>query len=577
MNQTRFAWTAAVMAGLLAGCGNAASPRSRSTDGPVLQIDAAPPALDAPRPDLPAPMDAGGTVYQRLGGENGIKAVVTDFVTRVVSDPKINGYFLNASVDGNNVIKCLVLQIGSLTGGPQTYPSGGCRDMKTVHAGMKISMQDFGDLAAHLVASLTAGGVAKADIDTIVGAITPMSGDIVEDRANSGTVYQRVGRKPAIGKVVDAFLTRVVADMRINGFFSKADAARLKTCLVRQVCGIDGPCKYGQEVMHPSEPGVGPDKPCLDMKTAHLGVTSPPGGGAGARKVGKADFDSLVEDLVTELDMAGVAAADRMAVVAALGPTCDDIVAGGVGCPGRTVIALTTASALVTFDTKQPAAVSTPVAVSGLAAGEKLVGLSLRPASGKLYALGNSSRVYEVNRTTGVATAAGMMPFSPTLDGTIFGFDFNPTVDRVRAVSDTQQNIRLHPDLGTVVGTDSTLNPPGGISAIAYTNSYAGALKTTLYGIDVLSNRLVRIGGPDGNPSPNTGALTDVGPLGVDPTGAAAFDILWMGGQNLAYAVFQVGAFSQFHTIDLQTGVATLVGAVGMGGSVAVRAIAVLP
>jgi truncated hemoglobin YjbI len=576
MNQTRFAWTAILAAGLFAACGNAASPR-RGNDGPVPQIDASSPPPDAPQPDSPGARETGGTLYQRLGGENGLKAVVTDFVTRVLSDPKINGYFLNASVDGNNVIRCLVLQIGSLTGGPQTYPSGGCRDMKAVHAGMKVSMQDFSDLAGHLVASLAAGAVAKADIDTVVGAITPMAGDIVEDKGNSGTVYQRVGRKPAIAKVVDAFVTRVVGDMRINGFFSKADAARLQTCLVRQVCGIDGPCKYGQEVLHPSEPGVSPDKPCLDMKTAHTGVTSPPGGGAAARKLGKADFDALVEDLVVELDKAGVAAADRMALVAALGPTCDDIVAGGVGCPGRTVVALTTANALVTFDSKQPAAVSTPVPVSGLAAGEKLVGLSLRPASGKLYALGNSSRVYEVNRTTGMATAAGMMPFSPSLDGTIFGFDFNPTVDRVRAVSDTQQNIRLHPDMGNVVGTDSTLNPPGAISAIAYTNSYAGAARTTLYGVDVTRNRLFRIGGPDGNPSPNTGTLTEVGPLGVDPTGAAGFDILWMNGKNLAYAVFQVGAFNQFYTVDLDTGAATLVGAVGMGGVVAVRGIAVLP
>ena len=116
-------------------------------------------------------------------------------------------------------------------------------------------------------------------------------------------------------------------------------------------------------------------------------------------------------------------------------------------------------------------------------------------------------------------------------------FDLNPTVDRVRSVSDTQQNIRLHPDLGTVVGTDMTLNPPGGVSAIAYTNSYTGALKTTLYGIDVVSNRLIRVGGPDGNPSPNTGMLQDVGPLGVDPLGAAGFDILWMGGKNLAFLI----------------------------------------
>jgi truncated hemoglobin YjbI len=256
--------------------------------------------------------NTGETPYLRLGGETGIKTVLTDFVGRVLKDPKINGYFLNAKVDGGRLLQCLVLQVGSLTGGPQTYPSMGCRDMKSSHAGLKISMNDFGDLAGHLVAALQAAKVAQADIDAIVKAVTPTAADIVEDKTSNGSVYQRVGRKPAIAAVVKAFITRVAADSRINGFFSQTDVERLSTCLVRQVCSVDGPCKYGEEV--DGEPGVSRAKPCKDMLTA-------------------ADFTALVEDLVAELDAAKVPAADKSALLGALGPLCTKIVAGGTGCP----------------------------------------------------------------------------------------------------------------------------------------------------------------------------------------------------------------------------------------------------
>jgi len=293
----------------------------------------------SPRPDnssggsgpSPSPPSApGDSLYSRLGGEEGITTVVGDFVGRVVKDPKINGYFLNAEVDGGKVARCLVLQIGSLTGGPQTYPSNGCRDMKTVHAGMKISMQDFADTATHLVAALSDAKVAQADIDTIVEAVGGTAGDIVEDLDNNATVYQRVGRKPAIEAVVSAFITRVATDSRLNGFFATTDGPRLQTCLVRQVCGIDGPCRYGSEV--DGEPGVSRDKPCLDMATVHQDLTNPPGGGAMAKGITKQDFDWVVEALVMELDAAGVAAEDKEALLGALGPTCKDIVAGGTGC-----------------------------------------------------------------------------------------------------------------------------------------------------------------------------------------------------------------------------------------------------
>jgi hypothetical protein len=68
-----------------------------------------------------------------------------------------------------------------------------------------------------------------------------------------------------------------------------------------------------------------------------------------------------------------------------------------------------------------------------------------------------SSRLYLINTQTGATTAVGADPFTPGLQGTAFGFDFNPTAGTaslIRVVSDAGQNLRLNPDLGTVVDSD---------------------------------------------------------------------------------------------------------------------------
>src|SRR5262245_44605072 len=54
------------------------------------------------------------------------------------------------------------------------------------------------------------------------------------------SLYDRLGGKDAIKAVIDEFVANVVADKRINKFFAKADAAKLKGALVDQVCMATG-------------------------------------------------------------------------------------------------------------------------------------------------------------------------------------------------------------------------------------------------------------------------------------------------------------------------------------------------
>lgn len=229
----------------------------------------------------------------------------------------------------------------------------------------------------------------------------------------------------------------------------------------------------------------------------------------------------------------------------------------------QTLFGITTTNQLVQFNAATPGTLTTVGTVTGLQAGENILAIDFRPSNGQLFGLGSSSRIYVIDRTTGAATAVG--PQFPTLlSGTNFGFDFNPTVDRIRIVSDSGQNLRLNPNNGAQT-VDTPLNPgTPAITAAAYTNSFGVAATTVLYDIDTSLDRLLI------QSNPNAGTLTDVGPLNVDFQAINGFDIASnnTGGANtttnVAYAVSASALGNpQLYTINLTTGAATAAGSIG--------------
>jgi hypothetical protein len=199
--------------------------------------------------------------------------------------------------------------------------------------------------------------------------------------------------------------------------------------------------------------------------------------------------------------------------------------------------------------------VGTPVSkpITGLQASETILGIDFRPVNGQLYALGSSSRIYVLNTASRAATAVGTMPFSTMLMGTSFGFDFNPTVDRIRCVSNTGQNLRLHPETGVIAATDGALNPGMPmIVASAYTSNFAGATSTILYNLDANTDKLYK------QDPPNNGTQVEVGALGVNIDAASGFDIGSRSG--MAYAVLKVADKSSVYSVNLTTGMATKMG-----------------
>lgn len=210
------------------------------------------------------------------------------------------------------------------------------------------------------------------------------------------------------------------------------------------------------------------------------------------------------------------------------------------------------------------------LSVTGLAAGETLKDIDFRPATQQLYGFSSASKLYTIDLKTGAATAVGSA-LSPTLTGTVPGIDFNPSVDRLRLVSDADENLRLVPTTGTLAATDTKLTYAATdtkvgsdpvVTAVAYSSNFAGTPTTTLYGIDTTLDTLVRQGDLNGAPlSPNTGSLFTIGALGVDFAAGAGFDILTdSSATNTAYAT----SGSSLYSINLTTGTATLVGSVAL-------------
>ena len=230
-----------------------------------------------------------------------------------------------------------------------------------------------------------------------------------------------------------------------------------------------------------------------------------------------------------------------------------------VYAPLMTLRAVTADGLLVRFGNIFPNVLLSQDPITGLQPGETIVGIDFRPTTRELYAVGSSSRLYTV-AADGEVTQVGLAPFALPLDGTHFGVDFDPVTDRLRVISNTGQNLRIHPDTGKVIDgdpntdgvqPDTPINPAGSVVGLAYTNSAPGATESTLIGLEVTQDRLVRIGGVNGAPSANGGVVTDLAPIGVNASAITAFDMAQVGhvGGNTGYAAVEAGNTSNLHRV----------------------------
>jgi hypothetical protein len=234
------------------------------------------------------------------------------------------------------------------------------------------------------------------------------------------------------------------------------------------------------------------------------------------------------------------------------------------------IIALAGGNSFFSLDSASPGAVTPLGAASGLASGETLLGIDYRPANNILYALSDQSHLYTISfGATVVATQVGSSG-AFALSGTSFGFDFNPVADRIRVVSNLDQNLRLNPDTGALAAVDTPLAYAAGdtnagknpsIVAAAYANNFPPSPRTTpgttLYVLDSDLNILAT------QDPPNAGTLNTIGVAG-NPAFISGFDI--SGATGTAFASWAGSSGNDLlFTLNLATGAPSLLGTIGSG------------
>lgn len=132
--------------------------------GPEAAADTTADTTAAPKP-----------LYDRLGGKDGITAVVKDFIANVGADARINTMFANSDLAALETK--LIDQICEASGGPCKYTG---KSMKETHAGMGVTEAHFNALVEDLVKSLDKLGVKDPEKSELLGALGGMKGEIVE-------------------------------------------------------------------------------------------------------------------------------------------------------------------------------------------------------------------------------------------------------------------------------------------------------------------------------------------------------------------------------------------------------------
>ena len=240
----------------------------------------------------------------------------------------------------------------------------------------------------------------------------------------------------------------------------------------------------------------------------------------------------------------------------------------GAQAQSTTLVGLTTTNEIVKTNT---AGSLQQVAITGLASGERLLGLDNRPTNGLLYAISNQNNLYTIDAMTGAASFVTVLTGASFASTGGIGIDFNPQADfagaaSLRVTTAGGNNYAVNVNTGVVGNVASNIG--AGHTAVAYSNSFPGVTPgsfpgtvpgdlTDLYYINTATDTLEFAGSAFNNPT-----ITTVGALNLpfDVLSANGFEIV---GSNVAFAALNLddgtGA-SGLYSINLATGNAALRG-----------------
>ena len=222
------------------------------------------------------------------------------------------------------------------------------------------------------------------------------------------------------------------------------------------------------------------------------------------------------------------------------------------------LVATNTTNQISTFDS---ANVESAVfkSITGLASGESLIGIDLRPSTNTIYGIGTNNNIYTVDANSGAAKFVTALNMSVINSSLSYGFDFNPAADfagatSLRLVSSAGNNYAVNVNTGAVGNTASMIG--AGFSAVAYTLSTpAGAPTDTpvLYYVNATNDTMFENVKGVGFNAPN---IVEVGKLGANIGSISGFEIFADGSAFLAATLgngnSNSGAF--LFDADIETG-----------------------
>ena len=118
------------------------------------------------------------TLYDRLGGYDGITGFVNNLLPRLQSDSKLGRFWQNRGEDGIAREKQLLIDYLCSNSGGAVYYTG--RDMKLSHKGMRISESDWSVFLGHAGDTMEDLSVPKQELDDVVAFVLSLKGDLVE-------------------------------------------------------------------------------------------------------------------------------------------------------------------------------------------------------------------------------------------------------------------------------------------------------------------------------------------------------------------------------------------------------------
>jgi hemoglobin len=120
------------------------------------------------------------TLYERLGGETGVRAIADRLIDRVAADPVHGVSFKETNL--KRIKRLLAEQICELAGGPCRYSGS---PMQEAHAGLHITQADFYDMVAKLRVILAEQRVGSAATNELLRLLAPMKREVI-DRVPAG-------------------------------------------------------------------------------------------------------------------------------------------------------------------------------------------------------------------------------------------------------------------------------------------------------------------------------------------------------------------------------------------------------